>query len=67
MNTHSTTNDLPTKLAKPAVRALTKAGITQLSQLTQLTEAEVSGFHGIGPNAIQQLREALAAKGLSFK
>lgn len=54
------------KLAAPAQRALANAGIQQLEQLTKLSEAEVRQLHGIGPNALDQLRIALSAKGLSF-
>jgi hypothetical protein len=58
--------DLPTELAAPARRALAGAGIERLKQLTKMNEAEVKQLHGIGPNAIRQLRRALDAKGLSF-
>ncbi len=58
--------DLPAKLAAPARRALAGAGISRLEQLTRLSESEISHLHGIGPNAIKQLRQALRAKGLSF-
>jgi hypothetical protein len=58
-------NDLP-KLAAPAQRALDAAGIQRLDQLTALSEADIRQLHGIGPNALEQLRRALAAKGLSF-
>ncbi len=54
------------KLAKPAQRALATAGIRRLEQLTRFSEDEVSQLHGIGPNALKQLRRALAARGLSF-
>lgn len=59
-------NDLP-KLASPAQRALAGAGITHLDQLTQISEAELLQLHGIGPNAIKSLRQALADKGLTFR
>ena len=59
------TSDLP-KLASPAQRALAGAGITRLHQLTQMSEAELSQLHGIGPNAIKTLRLALEEKGLAF-
>src|SRR6266542_2945969 len=59
-------SDLPDKLAKPARRALTQAGYSRLEQLSELTEAEVKQLHGIGPNALDQLRRALRAQGLSF-
>lgn len=59
-------SDLPTGLAAPARRALVGAGYQRLEQLTRLSEAEVKQLHGIGPNALKQLRQALEAKGLSF-
>jgi len=59
-------SDLPAKLSQPAQRALAGAGIKNLKQLTKFSEAEIKQLHGIGPNAINQLRSALAAKGLSF-
>lgn len=58
-------SDLP-KLAAPAQRALAGAGYTRLDQLTNAREADISRLHGIGPNALRQLRDALAAQGLSF-
>jgi DNA-directed RNA polymerase alpha subunit len=58
-------SDLP-KLASPAQRALAGAGIKRLEQLTRLSENELRQLHGIGPNALKQLRQALSAKGLSF-
>jgi uncharacterized protein YdhG (YjbR/CyaY superfamily) len=59
-------NDLP-KISAPAQRALQSVGINKLSQLTRITEAEISQLHGMGPNALGKLRDALKAKGLSFK
>jgi hypothetical protein len=59
-------SDLPLKLASPARRALDQAGIWRLEQLAGYTEAEIKRLHGIGPNALFQLRTALAAAGLSF-
>jgi len=53
-------------LDQPARRARAAAGIQRLAQLTALRAAEVKQFHGIGPNAIAQLRHALAAQGLAF-
>jgi len=58
-------SDFP-KLAAPARRALSGAGFTRLEQLTQVSESAIKDLHGIGPNAIEQLRHALAARGLSF-
>ena len=58
-------SDLP-KLAAPAQRALAAARIQNLKQLTKYSEAEIKELHGIGPNALKELRRALTAKGLSF-
>jgi len=58
-------SDLP-KLAAPARRALAGAGIQRLEQLTRLSEEDLKQLHGIGPNALKQLHQALRAKGLSF-
>ena len=58
--------DLPPKLSQPAHRALAGAGIQRLAQLTKFTEEEIKQLHGIGPNALKQLRQALAVRGLSF-
>ena len=59
-------SDLPSELSQPARRALAGAGIQRLEQLTTFSEAEVKQLHGIGPNALVQLRRALDARGLSF-
>jgi hypothetical protein len=58
-------NDLP-RLAQPAQRALAAAGVRNLEQLTKFREEEVKQWHGIGPNALKQLRQALVLRGLSF-
>jgi hypothetical protein len=62
---HQQKSDLP-KLAAPALRALAGAGIQRLEQLTKFSESEVKQLHGIGPNALAQLRRALRSKKLSF-
>lgn len=54
------------QLAAPARRALAGAGYTRLSDLTQVTESQIKQLHGIGPNALKTLRNALEAQGLSF-
>jgi len=59
-------SDLPTGLSKPAQRALAGAGYERLEQLAKLSAADVKRLHGMGPKALEQLRRALAAKGLSF-
>ncbi len=59
-------SDFPAKLAQPARRALSAAGYTRLEQLTTISEADLKQLHGMGPKAIGQLRDALAANGLAF-
>jgi len=59
-------HSLPSRLAKPAQRALAAAGYVTLEQFTQVTQADLARLHGIGPKAITQLRDALVAAGLSF-
>lgn len=60
-------NSLPLEqLAAPARRALAGAGYTRLADLTQVTESHLKQLHGIGPNALKTLRNALEAQSLSF-
>jgi len=54
-------------IGKPAQRALTSAGYTNLKQLTKVTEVELAKLHGMGPNALGKLKQALAERGLSFR
>jgi mannose-6-phosphate isomerase-like protein (cupin superfamily) len=56
----------PKQLSAPARRALSRAGYTRLDQLTQVSEADLSKLHGVGPTAIEALRAALDERGLSF-
>ncbi len=56
----------PKGLAQPALRALAGAGYDHLEQLAAAPESGVCELHGIGPNALQKLRNAMSALGLSF-
>jgi len=58
-------SDLP-KLASPARRALAAEGITRLAQLTEVRQSDLARLHGIGPNALKTLRQALEAEGMAF-
>ncbi len=58
---------LPKKLAQPAQRALAGANITHLEQLTELCEADLAKLHGIGTNALRQLREAMQENNLALR
>jgi predicted Fe-Mo cluster-binding NifX family protein len=60
-------NPLPDNIPAPARRALAGAGITRLEQLAKVSEAELLALHGMGPNAVATLRDALQAIGRSFR
>ncbi|KZE69249.1 DNA-binding protein [Fictibacillus phosphorivorans] len=64
---HDENTNFPTKLAKPAQRALASAGIVSLEQLADWTETDLMKLHGMGPKALKQLLDALEEKGLSIK
>lgn len=59
-------NDFPARLGKPALRALANVGISKLEQISELSEAELKQLHGIGPNAVELLRNVLEMNGLKF-
>ena len=59
-------SDIP-KIGAPAQRALAAAGVKQLKDLTKYSEQEVSMWHGIGPNAMGKLRQAMEEIGFLFK
>lgn len=59
-------SDLP-KLAAPARRALARACYTTLEELTHAKESEIAQLHGMGPKAMDALRDSLRERGLSFK
>lgn len=61
------TDALPATLAKPALRALAEAGYVQIGQLDGVSEADLRKLHGVGPNAIAELRRALSARGFALR
>jgi DNA-directed RNA polymerase alpha subunit len=58
--------DFLSMLGVPARRALERAGITTLTQLSTYTETDLLALHGMGPGSLPKLRHALESKGLSF-
>jgi len=54
-------------LSNPARKALEHHGITTLQKLSAFTEREILRLHGMGPRSMPMLRDALHAKGLTFK
>lgn len=61
-----TGSDLPPGVGKPALRALTAAGYSDLEQFTKVKESDLQKLHGVGPKAIGVIRSALHARGLAF-
>ena len=57
----------PKAMGRPARRALAAAGVDRLEQLTQMSEAEVLGLHGVGPKAVAVLRQTLAERRQGFR
>ena len=58
---------LPKGIGSPATRALEAHGITSLTALTRISEAELRAMHGVGPKALRVLGAALSEHGLAFK
>ena len=54
-------------LGAPARRALERAGIKTLEQLSTYSEKELLALHGFGPGSLPKLRQTLQVQGLSFK
>lgn len=54
-------------LAKPAQRALHNIGIATLTQLAAYKENEIAQLHGIGKNALVQLKKVMNEQGLAFQ
>jgi hypothetical protein len=54
-------DDFP-KTSQPALRALHAAGYTRLSQLADVSDADLLKLHGFGPKALRILRGALRAR-----
>ena len=64
--TNRAASDLP-KIGAPAQRALAAAGVQYLADLTRYSEKEILQLHGVGPNAMENLRREMKKKGLSFR
>ncbi|MDN7242694.1 DNA-binding protein [Planococcus sp. N028] len=58
--------ELPKGIGKPAERALAAAGYKRLEQFTRVSEADILKLHGVGPKALELIRQALVEKGLAF-
>lgn len=56
----------PRAIGRPATGAPLEAGYTDLAQLDGVPAADLLRLHGVGPEAIAVLREALDARGMSL-
>jgi hypothetical protein len=54
-------------MSGPALRALDRAGVRSMADLTRWRVAELAALHGMGPKAFAALGEALAASGQRFR
>jgi hypothetical protein len=61
--THPNAAAFPAGVSGPALRALARARVRSLSDLTKWTEADLAALHGIGPKALRILKDALAKHG----
>lgn len=55
---------LPANIGAPARRALASVGIANLDDLSRWHESDLAALHGMGPKALDILRESLRAAGL---
>ncbi len=53
-------------LAAPARRALVNVGIMSFDDLSEWTRSDVMRLHGIGPNAMAMLTQAMDEAGCTF-
>ena len=58
--------DLP-KLSAPAMRALNSIGVSSLAALTRVTERQLLGLHGFGPNGLKAIKASLSDRGLALR
>lgn len=65
--TDSIAPNFPAGIARPALRALNSAGLTELRHLSRIREADLAALHGMGPKALDLLRSAMRSAGIQFK
>jgi 3-methyladenine DNA glycosylase AlkD len=56
----------PSGLSQPALRALARANLSTLEQLTRVREVDLLRLHGFGPKGLRTLQAALDERGWSF-
>lgn len=61
-----TSPGMPKLIGRGPLRALARAGLTQVDQLAAMSRRELEALNGMTPKALARLREALAARGKTF-
>ena len=59
--------EFPRSIGNVARRELAAHGLTRFAQLTDHSERELLEIHGVGPKAVQILREELSSRGMAFR
>jgi predicted flap endonuclease-1-like 5' DNA nuclease len=54
------TDELPEGIGRPATDALAAIGVTTLSRVAEMSDADLLALHGVGPKALRILRDTLA-------
>lgn len=65
--THPNADAFPPGVGGPVLRALARAGIRSLSDLTHWRKSDFAGLHGVGPKGVRILEAALAERGMAFR
>ena len=65
--THPNRDAFPKGVSGPALRALRGADIRSVADLERWTKTDLLALHGMGPKALDILREALTASGRQFR
>lgn len=55
-------HELPRAIGRPATAALLLEGISTLDQVAARSDQELLALHGVGPRAVQTLREEIAGR-----
>ncbi|WP_416182965.1 helix-turn-helix domain-containing protein [Microbacterium invictum] len=60
-------SDLPTGLAKPALRALDEAGLRTLRDVAGRPRDEIAALHGVGPRRVSRARRRARRGGAALR
>ena len=66
-STHPNQAAFPKGVSGPALRALLGAGVRSLRDLAKWSETDLARLHGMGPKALDALRDAMYVEGLELR